>query len=47
MADKHQWYAIKTKARQEHTALENLERQQFHSFLPLMETAKHRKGSWQ
>lgn len=41
------WYAIQTKARQEQLALKNLERQNFHTFLPQLRNPKHVKGSWQ
>lgn len=41
-----QWYAVHTKARQEHVALENLHRQAFESFLPLIRQSRHRRGRW-
>ena len=41
------WYLIHTKIRQERVALENLERQGFECFLPLMRTEKLRRGALQ
>lgn len=38
------WYLIHTKIRQEHVALENLERQDFKCFLPLIGVEKLRRG---
>lgn len=38
------WYLIHTKIRQERTALENLERQGFECFLPLIRAEKLRRG---
>ena len=40
------WYAVYTKPRQEHIAQENLERQSFEAFLPLMRTSRKRRGKW-
>lgn len=44
MAD---WYAIQTKARQEHIAEHNLVNQDFTTFLPRLKTTRHRRGRWQ
>ena len=41
------WYLIHTKIRQERVALENLERQGFECFLPLMRAEKLRRGALQ
>ena len=41
------WYLIHTKIRQERVALENLERQSFECFLPLMRAEKLRRGALQ
>jgi transcriptional antiterminator RfaH len=41
------WYLIHTKIRQERVALENLERQGFECFLPLIRAEKLRRGSLQ
>ena len=41
------WYLIHTKIRQERVALENLERQGFECFLPLMRAEKLRRGGLQ
>ena len=38
------WYLIHTKIRQERVALENLERQGFECFLPLIRAEKLRRG---
>ena len=40
------WYAVYTKPRQEHIALENLERQSFEAYLPLMRARRKRRGKW-
>ena len=40
------WYAVYTKPRQEHIALENLERQSFETYLPLMLASRKRRGRW-
>ena len=39
------WYLIHTKIRQERVALENLERQGFECFLPLIRAEKLRRGA--
>ncbi len=39
------WYLIHTKIRQEQRALENLERQGFECYLPLIPTEKLRRGA--
>ena len=41
------WYLIHTKMRQERVALENLERQGFECFLPLIRAEKLRRGALQ
>ena len=41
------WYLIHTKIRQERVALENLERQGFACFLPLIRAEKLRRGAMQ
>jgi len=41
------WYLIHTKIRQEGVALENLERQGFECFLPLIRAEKLRRGALQ
>ena len=41
------WYLIHTKIRQERVALENLERQGFECFLPLMRAEKLKRGALQ
>lgn len=41
------WYLIHTKMRQERLALENLERQGFECFLPLIHAEKLRRGALQ
>ena len=41
------WYLIHTKIRQERVALENLERQGFKCFLPLIRAEKLRRGQLQ
>lgn len=41
------WYLIHTKIRQESLALDNLERQGFECFLPLIRVEKLRRGSLQ
>ena len=41
------WYLIHTKIRQERVALDNLERQGFECFLPLMRAEKLRRGALQ
>jgi transcriptional antiterminator RfaH len=41
------WYLIHTKIRQERVALENLERQGFACFLPLIRAEKLRRGALQ
>ena len=41
------WYAIHTKARQEYVAMENLVRQSYEVFLPLIRQSRRRRGRWQ
>ncbi|ALK87373.1 transcription/translation regulatory transformer protein RfaH [Limnohabitans sp. 63ED37-2] len=41
------WYLIHTKIRQEHMALDHLERQGFECFLPLIRAEKLRRGALQ
>jgi len=40
------WYAVYTKPRQERIAQENLERQSFETYLPLMKFSRKRRGKW-
>ena len=40
------WYAIRTKPRQESIALENLLRQDFETYLPMIELRKRRRNKW-
>ncbi len=40
------WYAVYTKSRQERIAQENLERQSFETYLPLMVLRRKRRGEW-
>jgi transcriptional antiterminator RfaH len=40
------WYAVYTKPQQEHLARENLERQSFETYLPLMRSRRQRRGKW-
>jgi len=40
------WYPVYTKPRQEHIARENLERQSFEAYLPLMRANRKRRGKW-
>ena len=40
------WYAVYTKSRQERIAQENLERQSFETYLPLMVLSRKRRGEW-
>lgn len=41
------WYLIQTKIRQEHVARDNLERQGYECFLPLIRAEKLRRGALQ
>lgn len=41
------WYAVHTKPRQEFIAEENLRRQAYETYLPLIKEAKRYKGKWQ
>ena len=40
------WFAVYTKLRQEYKARENLERQSFEAYLPLMRASRKRRGKW-
>ena len=40
------WYAVYTKPRQERVAQENLERQSFETYLPLMRSSRKRRSNW-
>jgi len=40
------WYPVHTKPRQERIAQENLERQSFETYLPLMQASRKRRGKW-
>jgi transcriptional antiterminator RfaH len=41
-----QWYAIYSKPRQESCALENLKRQEYEAYLPLIKHKKRSRGKW-
>lgn len=41
------WYVIHTKPRQERVALENLERQGYRCYLPMLQAQRIRRGKWQ
>ena len=41
-----QWYTVYTKPRQEQVAKENLERQRFRTYLPLVRARKRSRGRW-
>ncbi len=41
------WYVVHTKSRQETSARDHLERQSFHTHLPLVQAPRHRRGRWQ
>ena len=43
-ASKQEWFVVYAKARQEDVALQNLERQQFHCYLPRIQLSKRRNG---
>jgi len=40
------WYAIHTKGRQERVAVEQLTRQHYQAYLPLIRAPKRRRGRW-
>jgi transcriptional antiterminator RfaH len=40
------WYLVRTKPRQENKAKENLERQSYSVYLPLLEVRKNKRGKW-
>jgi transcriptional antiterminator RfaH len=40
------WYAVFTKPRKEAVARENLERQGFTAYLPMLRQPRHRRGRW-
>jgi len=40
------WYAVYTKPRQEHIAKDNLDRQSYEAYLPLMRARRKRRGKW-
>lgn len=40
------WYTVYTKPRQERVALENLQRQSYDVYLPLMQASRKRRGKW-
>lgn len=40
------WYAVQSKVRQESVAAENLTRQQYDVYLPLIQSPKRRRGRW-
>ncbi|MFV8819137.1 transcription/translation regulatory transformer protein RfaH [Haliea sp. E17] len=41
-----QWYAVQTKPRQEHVARENLQRQDYTTYLPMIRQRKQRRQRW-
>lgn len=41
------WYAVVAKPRQERVADENLQRQEFETYLPLIQLQKRRRGKWE
>ena len=41
-----QWFAVATKPKQEHVAEVNLNRQCYHTVLPLSEARKRRQNKW-
>ena len=41
-----EWFTVHTKARQEQVAEENLERQRFETYLPLLRIRKRSRGRW-
>ena len=46
MQGKEKWYVVRAKARQELVARDNLERQEFATYLPTIRLAKRRAGRW-
>lgn len=40
------WFVVQTKPRQEHIALDNLERQGYHAYLPRLRLQKRRRDQW-
>lgn len=41
-----QWFAVRTKSRQETLALENLQRQGYETYLPLIQLKKRKRNKW-
>ncbi len=41
-----EWYVLQTKAQQEDIARQNLSRQSFETFLPMVNVRRHRRGHW-
>ena len=41
------WFALKTKPRQEEKALANLQNQGYTAYLPKLAVSKHKRGRWQ
>ena len=41
-----QWYVLQTKCRQEDTAAQNLNNQNFNTFCPMLRVQKHSRGKW-
>ena len=41
-----QWFAVQAKPRQESTTKEQLERQGYHAYLPMMTVRKRRRAAW-
>jgi len=46
MQTKENWYVVRTKSRQEVSARDNLERQAFTIYLPMVRSARRRAGRW-
>ena len=41
-----EWYVLQTKVKQEEIARQNLLRQSFETFLPIVSVRRHRRGRW-
>ena len=46
MQARQKWYVVRTKARHEEVARDNLERQAFATYLPTIRAARRRAGRW-
>lgn len=44
---REQWYAVQTKSKSERIAQQNLQNQNFLTFLPMLRATKHRRGACQ